>query len=207
MPYRGQARGAPPLTDGNGGHHTASGAFTTIAEEKIEAASGTESRSRNICRRDSRFDQNRAIRRDKIELDSGRRRRMPGRPHGKPRKPIGIVFAGRERVERTIEPFARVGKLRVKLLGDIAAHFVTGLGDARADCGDNITRARAEFHLHAAERLLRDALYGTAPAGMNCRNGTPPCVGEKDWDTVGSLHDKEDSRLAREERVGLRRLI
>ena len=87
---------------------------------------------------------------DQVELNGQRRRSVARRLHGEPRKPIGIVFSGGERVVRAVEPLAGVRKLRVEFFRDVGANFVTAAADAGTERGDHILRPRAKFHLHAA---------------------------------------------------------
>ena len=140
---------------------------------------------------------------DQIELDGQRRRRVAWRLHREPRKPIGIVFSGSERVVRAVEPLAGIRKLRMKLFRDVGADFVTATADAGTKRGDHIFRPRAKFHLHAAQSFFSDATHGAAPAGVYGSHGMIFCVGEQNRDAIGGLHDEKHAGFASDQRVPL----
>ena len=97
------------------------------------------------------------------------------------------------------------GNCRVKFRGHLGADFVAAAADARAERGDHVFRARAKFHLHAAERFFGDARERAAPAGMNRGDGALLRIGEKNRNAVGGLDGKQDAGLAGEQRVAFRR--
>ena len=120
---------------------------------------------------------------------------MSGRAHGEPGQPVGIVVAIFERIEWACEPFAGVGKLCGEFLHHFVAYFVAAAADARAERGDHVLRARAKFHLHAAESFFRDALRRAAPAGMNRGDGAVLGVGEQDGNAIGGLDGRAGRRV------------
>jgi len=81
------------------------------------------------------------------------------------------------------------------------ADFVAAAANACSQCGDHVLRARAEFHLHAAERFFRDALRGAAPAGMNRGYRAVLRIGKQDGNAVGGLDRQQDAGLAGDEGV------
>lgn len=126
---------------------------------------------------------------------------VPGRHHGKPWKPVGIVVSRSQRIEGPLEPVAGLSKLRVKFLGYLRSHSVAAPADARPERRDHIFRPRAEFHAHSTQGLFGNAAKGAPPSGMYCGNSPIPAVGEKYGNTVRRLHNEEDSAFARDCRI------
>ena len=131
---------------------------------------------------------------------------MPRRHHRKPREPAEIVLARHERVERSIEPFTRLRKLRVEFTGDFGTHLVTTAANARAKRRNHILRARPKFHLHPAEGFCRDAAQRAAPACMNRGDRPVLRIRQQHGNAIGGLYAEQDAALAREKRVALQLL-
>ncbi len=168
------------LPNADGGHHAARDALAAKAEEKVRAAGGAESRGNNIFGGHARSAQNRAIGCDQIQVNARRRGLMTRRPHGEPRKPIRIVIAASERIERALKPFPRIRKFRRVFCRDFRSDFETTLADPGPECGDHVSRACPKFHLHAPKRFFSDALERAAPSGMNGRDRTALFVSERE---------------------------
>jgi len=146
-----------------------------------------------------------AIRGAQIEMHARRRRHVSGRHHREPRQWIRL-FAPREPLERAVEPFGGGWELSGKCGGNIGTDFVAAAADGRAERRNDVFCARAEFHAHAAKRFLRDARQRSAPAGVDCGNGTVFRVGEKNRHAVGGLYGKQEMRCVGEQRVATQRL-
>jgi len=129
---------------------------------------------------------------------------MPRRFHGEPGKPVGILVAIREPIERALEPAARVRKLRLKFRRHFSAYFIARLGDAGAERRDDVSWLRTEVHLHTPQRFCRNPANRPAPARMNRSDRAALRIREQDRNAVGGLYDEQNAWLASDEGVALR---
>jgi hypothetical protein len=136
-------------------------------------------------------------------MGARRGRLVSRRHHGQPGQPVGIIFAGRERVERPFKPITGDWKLRLKFFGDFLADFIAALADARAEPCDHLFRAGAELHLHSPDSFFRNAAKRAAPSGMDGGDGTMFRIGEKNRNAIRRLHNEKHAALPREERISL----
>src|SRR4029077_9221688 len=111
----------------------------------------------------------------------------------------------RQLFERAVKPLRGGWKLRRESLRDFRADFVAAAPDRRAERGDHIARMRPKFHAHPAKGLYGDARKRAAPAGVDCRHRMTPCIREKNWHAVCSLHGEQQTWLSSDERVRFRR--
>ena len=105
------------------------------------------------------------------------------------------------------KPFARVREIAREIPARLRGQLRSSIGRCRGRARRPRLRARAKFHVHAAQSFFSDPRRRAAPAGMNRGDGLVLCVGKQDGNAIGGLHDEKDARLARDERVALRRLL
>ena len=129
---------------------------------------------------------------------------MPRRFHGEPGKPVGVVVAVREPIERAFEPVARVWKPRLKFCRHFSAYLIARLADAGTEGSDHVFWLRTEVHLHTTQRFCRNAANRAAPAGMNRSDRAALRIREQDRNAVGRLYDEQNAWLASDESVTLR---
>src|SRR5258708_31004179 len=127
-----------------------------------------------------------------IEQDILGRWLVAGGHHVEPLDGIGFV-AGAE----FVEPFGRIGELRLKLDGDFGADFVAAAADGGADGGEQVGWLGTEVHLHLADSFDDDALKGAAPTGMNGGDGALFRIDEENGNAVGGLYTQEEPGTVR----------
>jgi len=126
---------------------------------------------------------------------------MSRRTHGEPGQPVEIVIAIFERTEWAGEPFAGVCELCGEFLHHFVADFIATSANAGPQRGDHVPRARAKFHLHAAQGFFGNALRSAAPAGVNRGNNFLFCVGKQDRNAIRGLNGQQDAGLASDQSV------
>jgi hypothetical protein len=179
--------------DADDGHEAAAlGAFLTIAEEEVAAASGTEIADEDVRGAEARGEELGAIRFAEIEQDFFRWRLVAGGHPIEPLDGVGLV-AGAE----FVEPFGGLDKLREELGGDFGADFVAAGPDRGADGGDEVGGLGFELHLHLADGFDDDALQSAAPTGMHGGNGAIFRIDEENRDAIGGLDAEEEARTVR----------
>ena len=164
------------------------GAFPAVAKQEVAAAGGAEFALEDVFRTEAGAQELGAIGFRQVEQDIFRPRLVARRHHVEPLDGIRLV-AGAE----FLEPFWGIGKLRLKLSGDLGAHFVAAAPDRGADGGEEIGGPRAELHLHLADGFRDDTLEGAAPSGMNGGYGASSGVDEKNRDAVGGLYGQQEA--------------
>ncbi len=96
-----------------------------------------------------------------------------------------------------IEPFGRIGKLRLKLGRNFSPDFVAAAADRGADGGEQAGWICAELHVHPANRFDDDAPERAAPACMDGSDGALLRIDEENRDAVGGLHPQEEAGTVR----------
>jgi hypothetical protein len=170
--------------------------LAAVAEKQIRAAAGAEIADGNASGGDAGFEKLRAGRGAKIEADILGRGLMARWGHVEPLKGVGLVAGA-----NFVEPFGGVRELRVESLRDFCANLVATAADGGANRGDEVFRAGAELHAHAADGFLGDALEGAAPAGVSSGDGVATVVGQKNRDAISGLDREEEARLIGERSI------
>ena len=102
---------------------------------------------------------------------------------------------------RPSEPLTGVRKLRGEFFHYFVADFVAAAANAGSKRGDHILRAGAEFHSHAAECFLGDALRCAAPSGVNCSHRVLLGISKQDGNAVGGLDGQQNAGFTRDQGV------
>ena len=146
-------------------------AFFAVAEEEIAVAGCAEIADEDVLGAKASTEELRAIRFLQVEQNIFWRRLVARRHHVQPLDWVGLI-AGAE----FVEPFGRIGKLRMKLDGDFRADFVAAAANRGADRGEQVGGLGAELHLHLADGFDGDAGESAAPSRMNGGYGAFPRI-------------------------------
>ncbi len=176
-------------TNADDGHEAAArSTFLAVAEEKIAAAGGAEIADEDVWGAEASTEELATIGFAEIEQNIFGWRLVAGGHHVEPLDGIGFI-AGAE----FVEPFGRIGKLRLKLGGDFGADFVAAAADGGADGSEEIGGLGLELHVHLADGFDDDALERAAPAGVNGGDGTLFRIDEENRDAIGGLDAQEEA--------------
>ena len=91
--------------------------------------------------------------------------------------------------------------LLLEELDNLFADLETGGADGRADGDLQLLRAAAETLLHLEEHLLRDALDGPLPTGMDGRDDAPLGIINENGNAVRGVHADRDAGQGGHQRV------
>src|SRR5579859_1731790 len=97
---------------------------------------------------------------------------MSRRHHREPWQWIGL-FAGRETIERALEPVLSLRKLAEESLGDLRTNFIAARADRGADRGNHVSGFRSKLRAHSAQSFHDNASQRATPPGMDRGNNVP----------------------------------
>ena len=189
--------------DADDGHEAAArGAFLAVAEEEIAAAGGAEIADEDVLGAEAGAEELCAIGFAEVEQDVFGWGLVARRHPVQPLDRIGLI-AGAE----LIEPFGSIGKLGLKLDGNLRADFVTAAADGGADGSEKICGLGAELHLHLTDGFDDDAGESATPPGMDGGDGAFLGIDEEDGDAIGGLNGEEQAGAIGDRGVSAARIV